>query len=323
MSAARGISAGSYVEAGQSAVDNTIGTIRAARRNAPDYGAISSEGIKQRAATKAAGIKAESDVAQAGIRAEAAVRKSKIQADRDKSLVKSKATVRKAGKIAAAGTLIGDNITEGHKAARKKEFYKELSAKHAELAELRTKHAEGQVAEDTKKVDELSTKTPEPVIFDSTIPNSEPQSQSQSQPLSQPAGDFNSSTMMTYLTGKGLSDIHAKGLVINAMRESGLNPTVGGGDSGLSDGLFQWYKERRDKMKSSLGKDWGNPYKQLDYLWQEDKSLSIVGMDDYKAQDFKSVQEASDWFMRKWERPADPNRDSLKHTSFIKQQGWG
>lgn len=116
MSAARGISAGSYVKAGQSAVDNTIGTIRAARRNAPDYGEIASEGIKQRAATKAAGIKAESDVAKAGIRAEAAVRKSKIQADRDKSLVKSKATVRKAGKIAAAGTLIGDGITEGREA---------------------------------------------------------------------------------------------------------------------------------------------------------------------------------------------------------------
>jgi len=123
MSAARGISAGSYVRAGQSAVDNTIGTIRAARRNAPDYGDIASEGIKQRAATKAAGIKAESDVAQAGIRAEANVRKSKIQADRDKSIAKSKATVRKAGKIAAAGTLIGDGITEGREAKERQALY--------------------------------------------------------------------------------------------------------------------------------------------------------------------------------------------------------
>ena len=310
MSAARGISAGSYVEAGQSAVDNTIGTIRAARRNAPDYGAISSEGIKQRAATKAAGIKAESDVAQAGIRAEAAVRKSKIQADRDKSLVKSKATVRKAGKIAAAGTLIGDNITEGHKAAREKAFREQIQAKEA--------------ARDQKWYDfwrsKRDTASDEVEALDKPEPTSDKPSGTAT---SMPAGDFNSSTMMTYLTGKGLSDIHAKGIVINAMRESGLNPTVGGGDDGLSNGLFQWYKERSDAMKSSLGEDWGNPYKQLDYLWQEDKNLSIVGMDDYQSQDFKSVQEASDWFMRKWERPADPNRDSLKHTDIIKNQGWG
>lgn len=313
MSAARGISAGAYVDAGQSAWDNSIGTIRAARRNSPKMGEIAIEGIKQRADTNATGLRAAADVANAGIRAEANIRKAKVEADRDKSLAKSKATVRKAGKIAAAGTLIGDNITEGHEAARKKEFYEQLSAKHAELDELRITHAEDRVTEDTETVAELSTKTPEPVISN----NPQPQSQSQ------PAGDFNSSTMLTYLTGKGLSDVHAKGIVINAMRESGLNPTVGGGDGGLSDGLFQWYKERRDAMKSSLGKDWGNPYKQIDYLWKEDKKLSIVGMDDYQAQDFKTVQEASDWFMRKWERPADPNRDSLKHTDFIKQQGWG
>jgi len=136
MSAARGISAGSYVKAGQSAVDNTISTIRAARRNAPDYGDIASEGIKQRAATKAAGIKAESEVAQAGIRAEAAVRKSKIQADRDKSLAKSRATVRKAGKIAAAGTLIGDSITEGRNTRERRDLLARMEAKseqrHAE-----------------------------------------------------------------------------------------------------------------------------------------------------------------------------------------------
>lgn len=133
MSAARGISAGSYVKAGDAAWDNTIGTIRAARRNAPDYGDIASEGIKQRAATNVAGIKAESEVAQAGIRAEANVRKSKIQADRDKSIAKSKATVRKAGKIAAAGIMIGDGITEGKRA---KARYELDQRQHAEKIAL-------------------------------------------------------------------------------------------------------------------------------------------------------------------------------------------
>lgn len=143
MSAARGISAGSYVKAGQSAWDNTIGTIRAARRSAPDYGDIASEGIKQRAATNVAGIRAESEVAQAGIRAEANVRKSKIQADRDKSIAKSKATVRKAGKIAAAGTLIGDSITEGRNTRERRDLLARMEAKSEQrYAERQKQHAE-------------------------------------------------------------------------------------------------------------------------------------------------------------------------------------
>lgn len=314
MSAARGISAGAYVDAGQTAWDNSIGTIRAARRNSPKMGEIAIEGVRQRAETNATGLRAAADVANAGIRAEANVRKAKIEADRDKSLAKSKATVRKAGKIAAAGTLIGDNITEGHKAAREKAFREQIQARQAEQDKKWEDYWRSKRDTATDKVEELNK--PEPT---SDTPSDTPSGTA----TSIPDGDFNSSTMLTYLTGKGLSDVHAKGIVINAMRESGLNPTVGGGDGGLSDGLFQWYKERRDAMKSSLGKDWGNPYKQIDYLWKEDKKLSIVGMDDYQAQDFKTVQEASDWFMRKWERPADPNRDSLKHTDFIKQQGWG
>ena len=314
MSAARGVSTSTYVSAGNTAADAAIGAIRAARRNSPNMGEIVMEGQKQRAQTKATALKAEADIHNAGIRKEAAVRKARVQADLDKSLAKSKTTVRKAGKIAAAGTLIGDNITEGHKAAREKAFREQLQAKEA--------------ARDQKWYDfwrsKRDTASDEVEALDKPEPTSDtPSDTPSSTATSIPDGDFNSSTMLTYLTGKGLSDIHAKGLVVNAIRESGLNPTVGGGDVGLSDGLFQWYKERRNKMKSSLGEDWGNPYKQLDYLWQEDKNLSIVGMDDYQAQDFKSVQESSDWFMRKWERPADPNRDSLKHTNLIKQQGWG
>lgn len=116
MSAARGVSASTYVRAGNTAADAAIGAIRAARRNSPNMGDIAMEGQKQRAQTKAVALKAEADIHNAGIRKEAAVRKARIQADLDKALTKSKATVRKAGKIAAAGTIIGDGITESREA---------------------------------------------------------------------------------------------------------------------------------------------------------------------------------------------------------------
>ena len=127
MSAARGVSASTYVRAGNTAADATIGDIRAARRNSPNMGEIVMEGQKQRAQTKAVALKAEADIHNAGIRKEAAVRKARIKADLDKSLTKSKATVRKAGKIAAAGTLIGDGIIEGKNIQERKEFNKRQS----------------------------------------------------------------------------------------------------------------------------------------------------------------------------------------------------
>ena len=155
MSAARGVSAGSYVRAGQAAWDNTIGTIRAARNNSPKYGDIANEGIKQRAETQVAGIRAQSEVAQAGIRAEAAIRKSKIQADRDKSIGESRATVRKAGKIAAAGMLIGDNITEGKRA---KERNKMEERHHAEKMAYWQKQQDASKADDEKDKVEMGEK---------------------------------------------------------------------------------------------------------------------------------------------------------------------
>jgi len=143
MSAARGVSASTYVRAGNTAADAAIGAIRAARRNSPNMGDIVIEGQKQRAQTKAVALKAEADIHNAGIRKEAAVRKARVQADRDKSLAKSKATVRKAGKIAAAGTLIGDSITEGRNTRERRDLLARMEAKSEKRhAERQKQHAE-------------------------------------------------------------------------------------------------------------------------------------------------------------------------------------
>ena len=119
MSAVNRVNASNFVSAGKSAVNNSITALRAARENSPKYDDIVNESRTARAQEKAAAFRAESNVAMAGIRAERDVRNAKIKADRDKSLAKSKQTVAKAGKIAAASQIIGEDITEGRKAQAK------------------------------------------------------------------------------------------------------------------------------------------------------------------------------------------------------------
>ena len=184
MSAARGVSTSTYVSAGNTAADAAIGAIRAARRNSPNMGEIVMEGQKQRAQTKATALKAEADIHNAGIRKEAAVRKARVQADLDKSLAKSKATVRKAGKIAAAGVLIGDGITEGKEAKARAaidekyhQLYKDFFEKGNQLDEKEeASDAQRQIEKGLSPIPSAKPETPipstpDPVKSETPIPS--------------------------------------------------------------------------------------------------------------------------------------------------------
>ena len=239
MSAARGISAGAYVDAGQSAWDNSIGTIKAARRNSPKMGEIAIEGIKQRAATNATGLKAAADVANAGIRAEANVRKAKIEADRDKSLAKSKATVRKAGKIAAAGTLIGEGIMDGHKAKDLKAWYQRQEQRdieaQAELAEFRRQQAEGRAKwqeelDKFKPTEDASEKPESPPKPNGDVATTPSPSQS---PLPSSQGVMTKAQIKQLAIDSGFSTNEAPTVVGISGGESGFDPTNSTKRSGL------------------------------------------------------------------------------------------
>ena len=112
----------------------------------------------------------------------------------------------------------------------------------------------------------------------------------------------------------GLSEIHALGLMINAIRESSIR-TSNPGDNGTSDGIFQWHAGRLQRARKALGDQWNDPRAQLKYALEEKGEPG----QEYLRQKFTSVQEAADWWMRKWERTADPANDSRKHTKFIQQ----
>jgi hypothetical protein len=114
-----------------------------------------------------------------------------------------------------------------------------------------------------------------------------------------------------YLTGdKGLSKNHALGLIANGDRESGWNTDIAG-DSGTSNGIFQWHNQRYTNLKTSVP-DWKTNWKgQIDYALTES-----VGP-NYVAQDFSTAEAAADYWMTKWERPANTTDSRAKNNRFI------
>ena len=119
---------------------------------------------------------------------------------------------------------------------------------------------------------------------------------------------------MTYMTDElGLPRNHALGLLANMIRESSLRPSAPSGDDGGAGGLFQWYAGRQTEFVQKIVRagDWKA---QIKYALEE---LNEPGQ-EYLQQNFGNAQEAADWWMRYWERPADPNRDSARHMEILR-----
>jgi hypothetical protein len=104
-----------------------------------------------------------------------------------------------------------------------------------------------------------------------------------------------------YLLSKGMSDAHALGLMANIHRESGFRPGVSeAGGPGV--GLFQYSSGGRKDAFLKAVPDYATNWKgQIDYALREPGEPG----QQYLSTKFSSPQEAADWFMRKWERPAE------------------
>jgi len=121
------------------------------------------------------------------------------------------------------------------------------------------------------------------------------------------------SEMLNYMTNEiGMSQFHALGLLVNGIRESSLH-TSNPGDNGTSDGMFQWHADRLTRARAALGGNWNDWRSQITYALEEEGEPG----QEYLQQQFSSAQEAADWWMRRWERPADQDRDSRRHTEIL------
>ena len=114
-------------------------------------------------------------------------------------------------------------------------------------------------------------------------------------------GKTSAGAVYKYLLSKGVSEVHAKGITVNIMRESGFklgahNPNDPGAGS---FGLFQWNAGRADKMMAAVP-DWQTNWKgQIDYALGEDHGPR------YLSTQFTSAGDAAYDWMKYWERPAE------------------
>lgn len=114
-----------------------------------------------------------------------------------------------------------------------------------------------------------------------------------------------------YLRSKGVSDLHAKGMLANIQAESNFNSSAIG-DGGTSGGLFQHHNERFSALKNFAGADWATDWKK-----QIDFALSEPHTKQYLSQNFGSAEEASMWFTRFWENPKDAIMKSFQRAKNV------
>ena len=120
-----------------------------------------------------------------------------------------------------------------------------------------------------------------------------------------------------YMRSLGVSDIHAKGILANIAGESNFQTDVMG-DNGMSGGLFQMYNDRYRKMERAVP-DWRTNWRgQIEHALKDDTAPQYLQMR------FNSPEEAADWFLENYERPAmehRPGRRKLNRT-FIPNLGF-
>jgi len=121
-----------------------------------------------------------------------------------------------------------------------------------------------------------------------------------------------------YLTiDKGVSHEHAMGMLSNIVEESKFQHGIKEGASQLDNdkkglGLFQYTYPSRRKSFVDTVPDWQNNWKgQIDFALTEDETKN------YLAQDFDNPNLASQYFTKKWERPANANRQAKKRLEYM------
>lgn len=138
--------------------------------------------------------------------------------------------------------------------------------------------------------------------------------------------------LLNYMTKDlGMSDIHAMGLLANAMRESTLRTNIVNsdgtpvGDQGKSNFMFQWHAGRLDSAIKAMGENRFDPRAQIRYALEEPGEPG----QQYLRMQFSSAQQAADWWADRWERPyvwADPKEPRNywnKHRGIISRWNQG
>ena len=128
------------------------------------------------------------------------------------------------------------------------------------------------------------------------------------------AGKVPAKEIYDYIRQIGLSKFHAMGMLANIQAESSFDPSVMG-DNGTSGGLFQHHKTRLTNLKAFAERR-GTPW--TDWKTQVDFALTEPAGKQYASLNFKSAADASIWFTKYFEIPANKDQQAAKRVNNLK-----
>ena len=138
--------ASDYANAGKAVAKSAEKSFAVQRKYGPDYGKLSMTAMKTQTEEKIAAMRAEADVVNAGIKATANVKKESLRQDAYKEGRKIDKSIRKAGSIAAIGTIAG----AGFLAMSDPEKGREMPTNKSEREKLMADHQ--------KKTDDINSR---------------------------------------------------------------------------------------------------------------------------------------------------------------------
>jgi peptidoglycan hydrolase-like protein with peptidoglycan-binding domain len=131
-------------------------------------------------------------------------------------------------------------------------------------------------------------------------------------------GKVSPKEIYNYIRQIGLSKFHAMGMLANIQAESSFNPGVMGDKMNgeyTSGGLFQHHKTRLANLKAFAerrGTEW------TDWKTQVDFALTEPAGKQYASMDFKSAADASIWFTKYFEIPANKEQQAANRVGNLK-----
>jgi peptidoglycan hydrolase-like protein with peptidoglycan-binding domain len=131
-------------------------------------------------------------------------------------------------------------------------------------------------------------------------------------------GKVSPKEIYNYIKEIGLSKFHAMGMLANIQAESSFNPGVMGDKMNgeyTSGGLFQHHKTRLANLKAFAERQ-GTPW--TDWKTQVDFALSEPEGKQYASMNFKSAADASIWFTKYFERPANAEQQAANRVGNLK-----
>lgn len=127
-----------------------------------------------------------------------------------------------------------------------------------------------------------------------------------------------SNDIVNFFINKGLTANQAKGIYGNLMQESAGKLNAVSRDGYNSYGLAQWTGSRKTKLFNKYGNS-PTQQQQLEYLWEELNSTEKGALQALR--NSKTVEEATEAFMNKFERPNAKYANLRNRIKYAKSLG--